>query len=380
MKIGINAYEANVTHRVGSNVYAFRMLVELEKLSQGHEVVVYLPTAPVADFPPERPGWKYRVIPPGKLWTQWRLPLELFLDHAKKPFDVFYSLGHYAPRWSPCPSVVSLMDLAFLRYPELFRREDVYKLTSWTEYSVRHASGVVAISEATKKDVQEWYRFPEKNIVVAYPGRETMPALSNEEMTSELQKMQIHRPYIVYIGTIQPRKNIIRVIHAFERLCQRQPELELVLAGKVGWMADDILKTIRESPVTKHIRLLGFVSEKQKWALLRGAKASVLVGLYEGFGIPALESLQAGTPPVVANTASLPEVVESCGWLADPTKEEEIATALEKAVQWSQSERSIWARDALKQTEKFAWSHSAQTVWNFLLTNARRSDEFTVSR
>lgn len=380
MRVGINAYEANVINRVGSNVYAYQMLIELEKLSQGHEIVVFLPSAPVADLPSERPGWRYRVIPPAKFWTQWRLPLELFIEHVKKPFDVFYSLGHYAPRWSPCPSVVSVMDLAFLRYPEFFRREDVYKLSAWTKYSVQKASGVVAISEATKKDVKDLYGFPEEKIVVAYPGKEVMPDLSNKDVAAELGKLSILRPYVVYVGTLQPRKNIVRVVHAFERLQRIRPELELVLAGKVGWMAEAILDVVRRSPAARNIRLLGFVSEKQKWALLRGAKASVLVGLYEGFGIPALESLQAGTPPVVANTASLPEVVGSCGWFADPMNEKEIATAMEKAVQLSQSERSAWAQDAAKQAEKFQWSQSAQMVWNFLRSTARRSDEFTVSR
>lgn len=380
MKIGINAYEANVKNRVGSNVYAFRMLVELEKLSQGHEILVYLPTTPVADLPPERPGWKYRVLPPAKLWTQWRLPLELYLEHAKSPFSVFYSLGHYAPRWCPCPSVVSIMDLAFLRYPELFRREDVYKLTAWTDYSVRKASGVVAISEATKKDVVRWYGFSQDRIAVAYPGKETMPALSEEQMNAELKKLNILRPYVVYVGTLQPRKNIVRVIRAFEQLQHAHPDMELVLAGKIGWMADSILAAVQNSPAVQRIRLLGFVNETQKWALLHGAQAAVLVGLYEGFGIPALESLQAGTPPVVANTASLPEVVGTSGWLADPLEEKEIALAIEKAVQLSKSERSEWAREAAKQAEKFDWGRSAQTVWKFLLSNARRSDGFTVSR
>ena len=374
MRVGINAYEANVQNRVGSNVYAFRILCELEKISSSRDdFLIYLPSEPLPDMPPERPGWTYRILRPSSLWTQWRLPIGIIADHIKKPFDVFYSLGHYAPRWIPCPSVVSIMDLAFLRYPNFFRSKDSYKLTSWTKYSVCQSAGVVVISEATKKDVTSFYGVPGSKIVVAYPGAESIPASHDNNEQQLLKDLGIQEPYIVYIGTLQPRKNIERLIRAFSIVRQSHPRLHLILAGKIGWMADSILKEIDQSSSKEFIRQLGFVSDAQKWALLRQAKVSALIGLYEGFGIPALESLQVGTPVVVANTASLPEVVGSCGWQVDPSNEQEIANALRKAVELTGADRIAWQKKATHQVELFSWSKSGKKVWEFLQDVGRRS-------
>lgn len=372
MRIGINAYEANVENRVGSNVYAYRILCELEKLAVHDEVLVYLPTPPLPDLPKERPGWTYRVIPPAKLWTHWRLPLAVWGDHLHSPLSVFYSLGHYAPRFPPCPSVVSIMDLAFVRYPQLFRSEDTYKLSSWTKYSVNQAAGVVAISEATKQDVLSVYGVSEKNVIVAYPGKETIPNSDSASEKKELAALGITEPYVVYVGTLQPRKNLVRVIHAFEHVHNRHPELYLVLAGKIGWMAESTLLAIEKSPAKSHIRQLGFVNDAQKWALLRHARASLLLGLYEGFGIPALESMQAGTPPIVANTASLPEVVGPHGWQANPHNVLEIAEAVEKAIQLNEMERKEWMQRVREWIKRFDWTESGKSVWGFLLQIGRR--------
>ncbi len=367
MNIGINAYEANVTHRVGSNQYAYRMLVELEKLAQNDEVAIYLASKPLKDMPAERAGWRYTVLKPTVLWSQWRLPLELYIRALTgKKFDVFFSLGHYTPRFCPFPSVMCIMDLAFVKFPEFFKKTDLWKLKTWTDYSVKQAQHIITISEQSKRDILEFYHLTADQVTVAYPGFDVPHP--NTQTTRVLEALKVQQPYIVYVGTIQPRKNLIRLVKAFELLTAKPlfRNLRLVIGGKIGWLADEFLRTVQHSPVQKRIQVLGFVTEEQKLALYAKAKAAVLVGLYEGFGIPPLEAMAVGTIPVVAETASLPEVVGPGGILVDPYSIEDIARGLQEAIEWSGSVREEKLATGRQYMKKFSWEHSARLVLDVL--------------
>lgn len=365
--LGINAAEANVERRVGSNVYAYHVLCELERLSVNDDVTVYLPTPPVADLPKERDGWNYRVIPPAKFWTQWRLPMDLYLGIvAGRHHDVFYSLGHYAPRLCPFPSVVSVMDLAFLKFPQYFQKRDALKLTAWTRYSVEQAAHVIAISEHTKKDVLNEYKIAEDRITVAHPGYEPVELIGSSK--TMVRQLGITSPYIIYVGTIQPRKNVPRLIKAFELLRKKKENanLLLVIAGKPGWMTDEFTKAVQHSGAKSHIRTLGFVTEEQKLALYSEAKAAVLVGLYEGFGIPPLEAMSAGTVPVVSNTASLPEVVGEAGVIVDPYDVRDIARGIGEVLDFTPRQREQMLTLGRRRLERFRWSDTGGIIYRVL--------------
>ena len=179
MIIGIDGNEANVKKRVGSNVYAYNILCQLHKIRKSTDYKagkariikfkIYLNSKPLNDLPKQTSWWQYKVLKPKFLWTQWRLPLELYLRESKP--DVFFTPGHYAPRFCPVPSVISIMDLAFLEYPKSFRKKDLHQLINWTDYSVRNAAHILTISEYTKKDIVKFYKVSEDKITVTYPGR-----------------------------------------------------------------------------------------------------------------------------------------------------------------------------------------------------------------
>lgn len=361
MNTGINAYEANVSNRVGSNQYAFRVLVELEKLLVHDDVTVFLPSDPLPDLPKERKGWKYRVLRPSLFWSIWRLPLALYMHVLRgKTFHVFYSLGHYGPWYCPVPSVVTVMDVAFLQFPDFFKKNDVIKLTQWTAHSVQKAKKVIAISLHTKKDVCAVYGKKDNDVILAYPGFEHEErGLSVSEV---VHKHHVRQPYLVYIGTLQPRKNLVRVVKAFERVAQSDHDLSLILAGKVGWMADDVVHAVQQSPMKKRIHLLGFISDREKSALYRGAKAAVLAGLYEGFGIPPLEAMAEHTIPIVSETASLPEVVGDAGVLVDPYSVDDIARGMSEALHYTKQQREFMLEKGKKQTEKFSWEETGKII------------------
>jgi glycosyltransferase involved in cell wall biosynthesis len=171
MLIGIDGNEANATRRVGVGQYAFQVLKHLEDQrpkTKDQKFYIYLKEEPLWDLPEETGWWKYKVFGPKKLWTQLALPLSLYLGKPRP--DVFFTPSHYAPRFCPCPSVVSIMDLAFFKFPEYFRKRDLTQLKSWTAYSVRKAAKILTISEATKNDIIKYYKATKDKIVVTYPG------------------------------------------------------------------------------------------------------------------------------------------------------------------------------------------------------------------
>lgn len=383
--IALDGNEANIINRVGSNVYAFEILSALEKITRNQpnlQFSVLLRSTPIADLPAARAGWEYQIFGPTKLWTQWALPLHLFRHRQK--YDVLFSPGHYAPQLCPIPYVSSVMDTAYLEYPEHFQQKDLLQLTKWTQKAVKHAAKVVAISEQTKKSIIKHYGRSPDDVKVAYPAFTGQNLALNLQETKEFFKNHsISQPYLLFVGTLQPRKNIITLIEAFEifsrmvagralksrrskrKAAQLKPA-KLVLAGKVGWLADDILERIESSPVKKRIIRTGFISEAEKGTLYKNAFASILVGLYEGFGIPPLESLAWQTPPIVSNTSSLPEVVGKAGLTADPLNPQQIAEQIWKAYTLSSSQKAALRRRGREQLKKFSWEKSAAIILDTL--------------
>ncbi len=383
--LAIDGNEANVANRVGSNVYAYELLTALEKLigkKKGLEVTVLLRSQPLHDMPPVRDGWSYQVLTPGKFWTQWALPLHLF-NHRNK-YDLHFSPGHYAPHSSPIPFVCTVMDTAYLDYPNHFRSADLFQLKIWTKLAVSKAAKIIAISEATKDDVIRHYHRQPDDVVVAYPAFELKRKnLVGQEAKDFLESKKITEPYLLFVGTIQPRKNIIALVEAFEiftrmaasrtlkqkrsgRKRAKTQAAKLVLAGKTGWLSGETLERIDNSPLKNRIVITGFVTEAQKQLLYKNAFASALVGLHEGFGIPPLESMALGTPVLVSNTTSLPEVVGDAGFMANPLDPQDIAEKIWEVYTLSAKEKALSRKRGKEQAANFSWEESAKTILNTL--------------
>ncbi len=378
IQVAIDGNEANCAGRVGSNVYAFEILRALEKITararRQFQITVFLASKPELDMPPERSGWKYKVVGPRVAWTQLGLPLYLFVHQMD--FDVFFTPGHYAPRWCAVPFVNTVMDLAFIPYPELFRARDLYKLENWTRYSVKHAQKVVCISRFTRGEVRKYYGRALSDLLVAYPALSGKPLrLSAAASRQILRDLHVGPKYFLYLGTLQPRKNIVAMIEAFEKLHEdkRFVDYQLVLAGKNGWLTGEIEKKIMSSPVSQKIVLTGFVSEVQKAALLSHAMATLNLGIYEGFGIPSLESLAYGVLPIVANNTSMIEVVGVAGLGVNPFRVSSIAKAMVTAACMTATARARWARLAVRQIQKFSYERSADLILTLLTKVVRQT-------
>jgi glycosyltransferase involved in cell wall biosynthesis len=367
----IDANEANVPERVGSNTYAFHLLEQLEHLTRRRrdiEWTVLLSQPPVSDMPKSRPRFRYEVVGPQWFWTQFAEPVYLWKNSQKH--DVLFTPGHYAPKHSAIPYVSSVMDVAYLHFPKQFKLKDQTQLQIWTKHSVEHAAGVVTISDSTRRDVLNHYKVRPENVVVAYPAVETNPHRSSAA-DRQLRKMAVTQPFILHIGTLQPRKNIERLIAAFELLKQGSgtaiSELQLVLAGKIGWLSQPIIERINSSPYKSSIRQLQYVTAAQKEVLLANAEILVSPGLYEGFGIPVLEAMAHGTLIVASQTSSLPEVVGDAGFLVNPESPESIAEGIWQALTLSKKDTAIFRRKMKQQLKKFSWEESARIVLELLM-------------
>ena len=384
LRLAIDGNEANVIKRLGSNVYAYKILSSLYDLvkksrNPRFEVTVLLASEPVKDMPKVSSFWRYQVLKPKPFFTQLALPY--YLLNQKNKFDLFYTPSHYGPSVCPLPMVSSVMDLAFLRYPKQFTLQDRTKLKLWTKQTVKKAKKVVTISQFSKLETMRFYHRRAKDVVVAYPAVDARPRLSSLKRAIYLKKQGLNRPYLLYLGTLQPRKNLVRLILAYEHLVRRaikDKKLKkrlphLILAGKVGWLAEEIILTARRSPFADKIKLLGFVSEEEKAYLLSKAVAGVQVGLYEGFGIPVLEAYRFGTPVVVSNTSSLPEVAGRAGIYVDPTSVNDITEGLTTAVNLTARKRQALKKLMRTQLDRFSWEKSAQVVLETLMEVAKQA-------
>lgn len=360
MIIGIDGNEANIKNRVGSGQFAFEVIRSLLIIDKKNSYKIYLKERPLDDLPKENDRLNYLVFGPKRFWTQLALPARLFF--GEKP-DVFFSPSHYAPRLSPCPRVVTVFDLSFIFFPELFLKSDLYQLESWTHYSVTKASAIITISNASKKDIQRHYNISQEKIFVAHPGydKKLFKPVKDKNLIERIKKKyRIEGDYIFFLGTIQPRKNLVRLLEAVKDL----RDIKLVIAGKKGWLYDEFFKKVED--MESKVIVTDYVEEKDLPALFSGAKAFVLPSLYEGFGIPVLEAMACGCPVVISQTSSLPEVGGDAAIYVNPNSVDSITDGILKVLHFDESNHRSIVEKSIKQAHNFSWEKCARVILEVL--------------
>lgn len=362
MIIGIDGNEANVARKVGISEYAFELLKNFHAFDKSGVVFhIYLKDSPRQDMPPERSNWKYIIVKPGKFWTQIGLPLYLY-THNPKP-HVFFSLTHYSPRFSPVPTAMAVMDLAFLRFPETFKASDLYQLKSWTEYSAKKATKIFTISQASKDDILKYYHIPESRVVVTPLGIKPVSSMEHQLSVTEVKKKySLDTPYYLFVSTLQPRKNIVRLIEAFSLL--KDKETNLIIVGKKGWLYEPILAAPEKYNVLDRVKFLDFAPNEDLPGLYKGAIAYVFPSLYEGFGLTLLEAMKYDCPVITSDVSSLPEAGGTAALYVDPEKVESIAQAMEKMR--DEKVRQQFIAKGHEQIKKFSWEKTAKETLEVL--------------
>lgn len=364
MKIGIEAERANLPEPTGVERYAAELIRNLAEIDRQNEYVLYFRTPPQEWFKHLPSNFTLRVIPFPKFWTQLRLSWELFWH----PVDALMILASVLPLYHPKNSIFTAHDIAYEFFPGAFTSFMRRYLVFSTRYAVSRAARIVAVSEATKQDLVRVYGADPAKIHTIHLGvDDKYRPLPYDQVQPRLDRYQLaFKKYILFVGTMQPRKNIVRLVEAFEILKQKNHiEEKLVLVGRKGWLWEPIMKKIETSPARDSIKVLYYVDFEDLPALYNGAAVLTLPALYEGFGLPPLEAMACGTPVVVSNVSSMPEVAGDAGELVDPNRPESIAQGLLAALTDPEAKARMSAR-GLERAKLFTWRACAEKTRDML--------------
>jgi glycosyltransferase involved in cell wall biosynthesis len=283
-------------------------------------------------------------------WEKFTLPGEL----KKLGADVFHAPANVMPRSVTCASVVTIHDIAFIRHPEFFRPTRRYYQRVQTRHSARAATVIATVSEHTKRDLVEFFGINPGKIRVIYPSiaPEFQPAAPEVIARFRAEKGLPER-YLLYLGTLEPRKNVATLITSYARLRSRMGATTppLILAGAKGWYYEPLFAQVRELGLERDVTFVGFVSSEEQPLWYAGAVAFVYPSLYEGFGMPIVEALGCGAPTITSNTSSMPEAAGSLARLAPPQDADALARAMydvlydEALRARTQVEGPKWARE-----------------------------------
>ena len=318
--------------------------------------------------PKAYPNYQEQRIPFPFAWMQTRFTWRLFRDKPGKLFLPIQAAPLLLPR--SIEVTATIHDLAWKQYPETFTWKDRFKLNLLLKRVVERADKLIAVSEATKRDLL--HHFPtlkEAKIKVIYHGFDRdffSERLSEQALTSQLASYKLEvAKYVLYVGALQPRKNLVRLIKAFEKLKQDIPEAKLVLAGEVAWLTRDILKVREQSLYREDIILTGKISFETLRALYQGAKVFAFPSLYEGFGIPILEAFASQVPVLTADNSSLPEVARQGALYCDALELEDIARQLQRL--WKDTKlREELLLKGQQQLEHFSWEKCAKETLTYI--------------
>lgn len=357
MIIGIDASRATTAQRTGTEAYAWQLIRALlpPTAVRGHKIRLYVNHLPPTDWLPPVDHATLVHIPFPRLWTHIRLAREL---HQHPP-DVFFTPAHVIPATYFGPSVATVHDLGYRYFPEAHTRQQVAYLRWSTRHNARRARLVLADSQATKADLQAFDHIPPEKIRVVYPAVD--PQLARDLAEPPSLPGGIQPPYLLFLSTLQPRKNVVRLIEAFTAVAGEIPH-QLVLAGKLGWQSDPIRAALDAVPTAVQARILlpGFVPDGQKAHLIARADALLYPSLYEGFGFPLLEGNVCGTAVLASTSSSLPELAgDGAALLVDPQNSEAIITAVRRLAT-DETLRETLVQRGYENVRRFSWARTAE--------------------
>jgi glycosyltransferase involved in cell wall biosynthesis len=360
------AYDARPLVKKGTGIgrYVRRLLEALVGLEGTEEILLWSPReiakGAILGLDPRvreqvQRGWK------GNLWLQLVVPI-LVQRHSP---DIFHGTLFLSPLGARCPSVVNIYDLTVYRYPDTMEARSKWPLKLLLPSSVSRADRILTLSEFTKQEIgARWPRAAHKIEVV--PGApclrfdEPSVGWSGPDAAKILGRYGVRTPYLLYVGTMEPRKNILRMLKAFESLhAMGAEDTQFVLVGHRGWGYEEVHRAWESSPVRSFIRYIGYVPDEVLALIYKHAVLFLYLSLYEGFGLPPLEAMAAGTCVVASNRASLPECLGEGAVLADPFDVEGLAEVLLRLLR-DPDLREEYVRRGLLRAKRYSWRESAE--------------------
>lgn len=354
MRVGINTRLLSVKpgyRQTGVARYIARLAAALPPaMGAADDLVLLGQPAPAGERPAQRAVWEQTALPRAVRRHQ--------LDLLHGPVNVL-------PVAARCAMVVTIHDLAFLRLPDVVPAARRHYLAAMTKMAVRRASRIVTVSEHAKADIVELLGVPPDRVIVTPLGVDARFRPAPEQTkTAFFAHHGLQRPYILTVGTLEPRKNLPALLRAFGQIAS-QTDHDLVLVGPDGWLNTEIDRTFSDlpAPVRERVRFVGFVADEDMPAWYSAASLMVYPSLYEGFGLPVLESMACGTPVVTSNRSSLPEVAAGAALTGDPTDLDWLGAAIIRILSDATLAANL-ARAGQERAHSFTWERTARLTAN----------------
>ncbi|MGD8398167.1 MAG: glycosyltransferase family 1 protein [Anaerolineae bacterium] len=294
-----------------------------------------------------------------------RPPVRIAWEQAVQPWaarragvDLIHAPAFVGPLAGAPPFVVTIHDLSFLLYPERFRAGNRRYLRLFTRLSVGRARRVIAVSQSTRDDVVRLYGLAPDRVDVVHNGVDgAYRPLPPGEVAAFRARQNLPERFILFVGTLEPRKNVTGLVEAYARLPLPRPPLMLV--GGKGWLYDEVYARVEQLGLGSEVHFVGFVDSGELPWWYNAAEVFVYPSFYEGFGLPALEAMACGTPVIASDTSSLPEVVGAAGVLVDPEDPEALAATLDRVLTDSTLAGALQAAGP-QQAARFSWQRAAR--------------------
>ena len=362
MRIGIDA-TALPAQPVGAGNYIIQFVKALAKMDIDYELIVFAQKSKrdLFDIPnDENLHW---VIVPDKspmyrlIWEQTTFPR---LVHRAE-VDLLHSLHYTQPIRLGCPSIVTIHDMTFFLFPDLHTRSKRLFFPFAIRSSVRRADALIAISESTRQDsIRLLGVSPQKIFTTQLGITDEFRVVKDKELLAKVrEKYDLPEEFVLYVGLVEPRKNIPFLIRAFKSLADEGIKHNLVIVGRIGWMYQEVFKQIEELGLEGRVQFTGYLPQDDLPMVYNLASLFVYPTKYEGFGLPALEAMACGTPVVTTAISSLPEIVGDAGILIPPGDEQALASAMAEVLHDSTLFNQLRTR-GLQRSEHFTWERTAQ--------------------
>jgi len=360
MHIAINCLAVPPRPYGGGN-YIRRLVGHLSKIDTDNQYTVYVSSTNSHHFSELGPNFNfvssYSHRPLRILWEQTGLPRDL--SHRK--IDVFHGPAFVSPWVKVCPQVTTIFDMTWFLFPEKHTFVKRHYFKTMIPRSVRQSDVIIAISESVKKDIVRILDVPPEKVEVTYLGKEESfkPVRSAERLGRVRAKYGLTGKAVLFVGVVEPRKNLVRLIQAFTRLKALHGDYRLVIAGGFGWDYKEVLKAARESGIRERVLFTGFIPDEDLPELYNAAEVFVYPSLYEGFGLPVLEAMACGIPVITSNVSSMPEVAGDAGILVDPRSTADLAQALDRVLADSTLRKQMREK-GLERSRLFSWEKTAR--------------------
>jgi glycosyltransferase involved in cell wall biosynthesis len=377
MHIAIDAHSVG-TGLAGNETYAANLVEALAEVDTENRYTVYVTRREAAArFSGRWPNVRaQRTLPHTPLL---RIPVTLSAELRRRPVDILH-VQYTAPPFAPCPVVVTIHDLSFEHLPQTFKRRSWMQLRATVRRTARRAAHVIAPSEFTRRDLIDSYGLDPARVsaIPLAASQRFRPVEDARELERVRSHYGIRGEYILAVGSIQPRKNLERLIRAYSGLRRERGRSnlpQLVIVGKRAWLYGETLRAVEAEGVADSVVLTGYVSESDLPALYTGALCFAYPSYFEGFGLPPLEAMSCGTPVLAGNLTSLPEVVGDAGLLIDPFDTGALARALARLIDDAALRAQLRER-GLQRARAFDWRDTARMtlqVYRRVISEQRES-------